>query len=111
MKLLIYILNQTEKLEALLCSLTEAKIPGATIIESTGMARALHKMENGPIVDSLRYLIDPEQEENHTLLMALKEEQVPIAKAAIRDVIGDLSKPNTGILFTLPIEDVEGIRF
>ncbi len=110
MKLVVFILHQSEKLEELLCSLSEAKISGATIIESTGMAQALYNMEEGAILGSLQFLLDPSREENHTILMVLKEEQVPIAKQAIRAVIGDLSQPNTGILFTLPIEDVEGLH-
>lgn len=110
MKCVIFILHQTEKLEALLYMLSKVQISGATIMESTGMAQTLFNSKNGAILDSLQFLLHPTNEENHTILMVLKEDQVPIAKQAIRDVIGDLSQPNTGILFTLPIEEVEGLR-
>lgn len=110
MKLVVFILHQTEKLEKLLCGLSDAKISGATIIESTGMAQALYNMEEGAFLESLRLFLDPSREENHTILMVLKEEQIPVAKQVIYEVIGDLSKPNTGILFTLPIDEVEGLH-
>lgn len=110
MKLVVFILNRLDKLEELLCKFSESKISGATIIESTGMAQALYSMEDGAFLGSLRFFLDPNKEENRTIFMVLKEEQVAVAKQAIREVVGDLSEPNTGILFTLPIEEVEGLH-
>ncbi len=110
MKLLVYILNQVDKLEELLCALSEAKISGATIVESTGMARALYNMEDGAFLGSLRLFLDPGRDENQMIFMVLNEEQVVTAKQTIREVIGDLSQPNTGIVFTLPIDEVEGLH-
>ena len=45
MKLLVFILDDVEKLETLLCALSEAKISGATIVESAGMARSCQLLE------------------------------------------------------------------
>jgi hypothetical protein len=42
--------------------------------------------------------------------MALKDEQVESAKEIVRGIIGDLSKPDTAVLFTLPILTAEGIE-
>ena len=83
---------------------------GATIINSTGMISKMAKhMENYPIFGSLRFLVDFDREENITIFMALKDEQVESVKKIVRNVIGDLSQPNTAVMFTLPILSVEGI--
>ena len=110
MKLVVLISNRIVMMENLLCGFSEAKISGATIIESTGMAQALYNMEDGAFLGSLRFFLDPAKEDNRTILMVLKEEQIPDVKRVINDVIGDLSEPNTGILFTLPIDEVEGLH-
>ena len=44
------------------------------------------------------------------IFMVLNDEQIQTVKAVIKDVIGDLSEPNTGILFTLPIDSVDGLH-
>lgn len=110
MKLVVFILNQVDKLEQLLCALSESKISGATIVESTGMARALYNMEDGAFLGSLRLFLNPEQDENRMIFMVLQEEQISVVRKVVTEVIGDLSKPNTGILFTLPIDSVEGLH-
>lgn len=110
MKALVFILNQVDKLEKLLCALSEAKISGATIVESTGMARALYNMEDGAFLGALRLFLDPDRDENRMIFMVLNDEQIVAAKKVIREVIGDLSQPNTGILFTLPLDEVEGLH-
>ena len=109
MQLLILVLNKVELLDLLLETLSEAGLRGGTILNSTGMARELSKDEDYPFFGSLRMILDPEREESKTIFMALKEEDIPVAKKAIRSVVGDFAKPDTGVMFTLPINDIEGI--
>ena len=42
-------------------------------------------------------------------MMALDDEQVSVARNVIVSIVGDLTKPNTGILFTVPIGYSEGV--
>ena len=109
MQLLILVLNRVELLDLILETLSEAGLRGGTILNSTGMARELSKDEDYPFFGSLRMILDPEREESKTIFMALKKEDVPVAKKAIRSVVGDFTKPDTGVMFTLPIDDIEGI--
>jgi len=112
MQLLLIVLNKIEKLDDLLEKLIEKGISGATILNSTGMVRQLAKhSEDYPIFGVLSYLIDLDREENKTIFMALKDEQVEQVKEVVRQVIGDLSQPDTAVLFTLPILSVEGVAF
>ena len=86
--------------------------PRATILNSTGMARELAKSNHDlPIFGNLRYIIDPEREESKTIFIVLKDEQVEEAKKIVRDVVGDISKPDTAVIFTLPVLSAEGVDF
>lgn len=110
MQLLVTVINKTEKLDDLLGELVDQGFTGATILSSTGMMRALAKnIENYPIFGTLRFLNDNDREESNTVFMVLRDEQVDTVKGIIRKTLGDLSQPDSAILFTLPVLSTEGI--
>ena len=111
MQLLLLVLNQVEKLEDLLKELMDQGITGATIINSTGMIKELADyLENQPIFGSPWISIAFDRKESKTIFMALNTEQVEKARSVIHQVIGDLSKPDTAVLFTLPLISIEGVE-
>lgn len=111
MQFLLMVLNKVEVLDTLLEKLMERGICGATILNSTGMVRELAKNnEDFPIFGTLRFLIDTDRKESKTVFMVLKDEKVEEAKKIIRQVVGDLSKPDSAVLFTLPVLSVEGVE-
>lgn len=111
MHLLVLIVNKVNKLEDLIVAFSKVGIKGATILDSYGMAKVLsnHK-EDLPLFGSLRMLLNEKRPFNKTIITVIKDEQVEPALSCIREVIGDLSKPNVGIVFTIPINYVEGLR-
>lgn len=109
MKLLVLVLNQVSALEPLLERFSKDGIRGATILNSNGMARALSERGGNAFLGSLRAVLSPDDTENRTLFAVLPEEQIAVALAAIEHVVGDLTKPNTGILFTVPVDFTKGI--
>lgn len=113
MQLMVLVLNKVEVLDTLLERFMENNICGATILNSTGMVRELAKSgDDFPIFGgSLRMLIDPERKESKTLFMVLTDEKAEQAKKIIREVVGDLSKPDTAVIFTLPVLSTEGVEF
>jgi hypothetical protein len=110
MKLMVLVLNKVEELEHILSKFELASIHGATILSSQGMAMALEGYMDGSFLGSLRAIMEPDREENKTVLTVLRDEQVPIAIEAIESVVGSLDVPNTGILFTVPIDYIKGIK-
>lgn len=110
MKLLVYVMNKVELQETFLVQLKDRGIKGATIIDSTGMGRVLAGNEDRDIIGSLKFLFDNPRAESRTFLMALEEEQVAVVMDIIDHVAGDLSRPNTGIVFTLPIDQIKGYK-
>ncbi len=110
MKLMVFVLNKVDVLNFLLEDMSQAGIKGATIINSTGMAMTLARQENSFIGSSLRAFFEVDRDDNRTILAVIHDEQLETARQVITDVVGDLSLPNTGILFTVPLDFVEGIR-
>lgn len=110
MKLMVYVLNDVHQLDKFLVALKEEKIKGATIINSTGMGRMLSESDDMNILGSLKFLFDGPRSESKVILMALEEEQIDVVLSVIDRIAGDLSKPNTGIVFTLPIDFIKGYK-
>lgn len=110
MQLLILILKKIELMEPLLKKLAESGVKGGTILEGTGMAKELVNMEDLPIFGMLRMLLAEDIKANSKVMMfVLNEEGVLTARSAIKEVIGDLNVPNSGIMFSVPITYVEGL--
>lgn len=110
MQLLILILKKVELMDDLIKQLAESGVKGGTILEAAGMAKALVNMEDLPIFGMLRHLLSDEDKTYCKVMMfVLKDEQVMATRETIKKVIGDLSVPNTGIMFSIPVTYVEGL--
>ncbi|MDD6467061.1 MAG: hypothetical protein PUF50_02645 [Erysipelotrichaceae bacterium] len=110
MQLLVLILKRVELMNDLLHELVEAGIKGGTILDGHGMGESLVDMEDIPMFGVLRQMLSNDDKESTKLLLfVVKDEQVVPTTQVIKRVVGDLSKPNTGILFSLPIYYCEGL--
>ncbi len=113
MKLFVLILNRTEKLDALMLAYANEKLCGATILDSMGMARELyssnHQEEEITFFGSIRnYLNDNERTKNKTILTVIRDDQQDAIIRVTEEIIGDFSEPDTGIMFTVPLDFVLG---
>ena len=92
--------------------LAKAGIRGGTAIDSIGMAKSISDMDSLPMIGVLRQILNGEDasQKGKTIFVAVHDEQVEAAKKAITSVTGDLSKPNAGVLFGVPITFAEGIN-
>jgi hypothetical protein len=110
MQLLVLILKKVELFDDLMKHLANGGVKGATIVEGTGMAEAIVNMEDLPMFGMLRrVLADEEKETSKVIMLVETDEQVIATRSIIKEVIGDLTAPNTGILFAVPITYVEGL--
>lgn len=107
MQMAIIILSRFEKLEELLFCLAEEGVRGATVIESSGMAKVLGR-EGGRFFQSLHLYI-PDREENRTIFTVVPDEQVPLVERVLTEVVGDLSDPDTAVLFCVPVGYTAGL--
>lgn len=110
MQLLVLILKHVELMDELIRELAEAGVHGGTILDGTGMASTLANMEDVPVFGILRRVLsDEERELSKVMLFVMKDEQAVEARTIIKKVTGDLTGPNTGIMFSVPITYVEGL--
>lgn len=112
MQLLFLVIKRVELVDDIMKELAKAGIQGGTAIDSQGMASSISDMDSLPMIGVLREILNGEDssEKGKTIFVAVKDEQVETAKQAIIKVTGDLSKPNAGVLFGVPISFAEGIK-
>ena len=106
MELFVLILNRVELLDDVLSYFVEAGISGATVIDSVGMGRIIATM---PIFAGFRDLMVGNRPTNKTILAVVDGGVVPELIAGVERIVGDLAVPGTGLVFTLPVNHVQGI--
>lgn len=108
-QLLFVVLNKTKVLNKLLCTLNNNGIKGATVITTSGMACALASAEETMSFSPFKMMSSGVSEHNKTILMVVDEEQIPIVRQIVSDMVGGLSKPNSAFMFAVPTTFVDGI--
>ncbi|MFA6626953.1 MAG: hypothetical protein WCQ80_01150 [Bacilli bacterium] len=111
MKLLVLVLNKVECLEKMLKEFASNNISGATIISSTGMVHELMNSEDIGIIGSFRHFLNSQRKENKTIFMVVHEEKIPQVYQAIERTVGSLDLPDTGVIFTLSVDDFKGFKY
>lgn len=110
MHMLVLVIKNVELVDELVRELVEAGLQGGTILDSTGMAGVIEGMDDAPVFDMLRHVLEEDDgEDSKTMFFVVDDEELQKAKTIIRKVAGDLNQPNTGIMFSLPVEFVEGL--
>jgi len=108
-KLLVFVLNKEEYLEDVLAAFIEAEISGATVLDSEGMGKLL--TYEVPLFADFREFMKGNKPYNKTIFSVVKEEaKIKTLEKLIEEICGDLSKGGTGILFTIPVDYVKGLR-
>lgn len=113
MKLFVLILNRTEKLDDLMAAFAREKICGATILDSTGMARELygahHAEEEISFFGSIRkYLTDDSRKTSKTVLTVIPDDKLSDVVRITERVVGDFGEPDVGIMFAVPLDFARG---
>ena len=114
MQLMVIILKNYDRLDPLLTRFADYGVYGATILNSSGMASELaanHDEDEFLFLGAFRTILNKEREQSKTIIMVVKDEQVDDLRDITNEVVGDLSLPNTGILFTTPITSIYGGSF
>jgi len=111
--LLVLILDDVAKLKSILDAWEKVGVPGITILHSVGFQRAKGWLGRAdlPFTATLRDLLHAEEVHNRTLLSVIEDEEVlERAIQAAAQVIGDFSAPHSGILFSVPLGQVMGLK-
>lgn len=110
MEVIVVVLNETDVLNELLTKFMEKDIKGATVIDSGGMGHLI--AHNYPMFAMFAELED-ERENNSKTIFVVSDDTTDRDRvtAALEEVLGDLSEPNTAIVFSLPVNYARGISF
>lgn len=108
MKLLIAVVNDTERIEEVLERFYEIGVTGATIVDSEGMGHVLS--QDPPAFAGLQSLVARTRPQNTTLFSVIHDEAtVARALEILEDVCGSFDGPATGVAFTVPVDRAIGV--
>ena len=112
MHLLVNVLEQTEHLPALLEEFVKIGVTGTTVLDSIGMGRILlESQKDVPAIAVIKEVLGKGKPSNKTIFAVIdNKETLQKAIHVVRSVCGNLSEPGKGILFTLPLDFVEGLK-
>jgi nitrogen regulatory protein P-II 1 len=113
LKLIILITSRTAHTLDLGNAWQRAGASGVTVLEGYGLRRLQEKVgirDDLPLIPSLSALLRQQEESSFLLLALVSDEAVkPIYDATI-GLLGDLTLPDNGVIFTMDVGDVLGIR-
>jgi nitrogen regulatory protein PII len=109
MDLLVCVINEPSKVDEILEAFLEIGVTGATVLDSQGMGTTL--VEDVPIFAGFRNVLAGVGKPNKTIFSVVKDrETVERAVASIEKICGSFERPSTGIVFTIPVGFVKGLR-
>jgi len=111
MFLIVLVVNDPYICQDLLKSWKEAGVPGATIIDSLGLRKALSRIirDNLPLMPSFDDIEQDEETRNRTVFSVVPDhETVERVKAATETILGPLKQQDTGFLFVVSVKEAYG---
>jgi len=108
MVLLVCMLKDYRLLEDILLGFLEIGVTGATVFDARGMGQIIGS--ELPIFAALRGLFPGSAVDTHLLLTVATRETAQAALALIERLAGPLDSPGAGIAFTLPLEEIRGLK-
>ena len=113
MYLIILFLHNPDLLGELMEAWDQEGVNGATILFSVGMGQFLEKLglrDDIPLIPSLEDFYEASEKLSRTIMATVKEEAlIDRIVAATQRVMGDLNKPETGMLLVLPVLKAYGL--
>ncbi|HHT63337.1 MAG TPA: P-II family nitrogen regulator [Clostridia bacterium] len=107
MNMLVLILEDDDKVDEVLLTMSDLGIRGATLIDSAGMGAILRAQF--PFTHEMRNLMQSKKIANKTILTVINNQEL-LRKTinALKSQL-NLDQPGTGIMFVVPVTEVYGI--
>lgn len=111
MYMVMFVLDDPGLLDQALSAWDEIGLTGVTVIESTGINRLRRARQVGAsFMAGINRLISGDLEMHYTLFAIVRgEETVQQCVIAAERVVGDLNKPNSGVLAAWPLSYIKGV--
>ena len=107
-ELMVIILEDEDRLQALLQGLYDAEVPGVTVIDSVGGYRTHSWLEDIGL-GGIANLFQSRANTQKMLLSVMEGDSVGGAIAAAEQAVGGFGRPESGILFTIPVGRTVGL--
>jgi nitrogen regulatory protein PII len=111
--MVLLIVDDLNLYPAVLDAWDAAKVPGITILESTGLGKVREEYyrDDIPMMPALSDLFRSRERRHRTIFSVVEgEERVDQLVVITQKIMGDLNKPNSGVLFVLPVARVVGLH-
>jgi len=112
MNVLFIVLNETDYLDEILDAFVEIGVKGATILDSQGMGSAITNSGRGkePFFGGIRSFLENARPYNKTIFTVIEGEYLlQQAINTVKNIVGDMSKPGVGLMFSLPVGNIYGM--
>lgn len=113
MYLILFVLNDPDKVEKVLRAWEQAGVSGVTILPSTGLGRIRQKeglRDDLPLLPSLEDFYHHQSNISNTLFTVVDSEALAQKVLQATELtVGNLDKPGNGILVILPTVSVHGL--
>jgi hypothetical protein len=110
MYVLFMVLDDSTKLNDVLLAWKGAGVKGVTVVESTGLNRVLPRLEPQSAFAGFSHFFGSGRVGHNTLFAVIDELDVAeTAVTATEAILGDLTQPNTGIIFAVPVAKAWGL--
>ena len=108
MQMVVLVLDNLEHSAAILEAWEEVGTSGVTILESTGLGRLnrqrMSMRDDLPLMPSLSSVLATREEHHRTIFTIVdSDEMVDRLFEVTQEITGDLTAPNRGIMFVLPV--------
>lgn len=110
MNILFLVLNNINYLNNILKTLKDAGITGGTIIDSKGMFHTLKDNNDPSILESFKMFLEDPRPDSKTIFFIVNDSDMEKAKKIIDTCVGGIDTPNTGIMFSLKLDFVAGLK-
>lgn len=108
--LLVVILHNLDLLPDLLDAWKQAGIPGVTLLPSAGGFQAAKQFQRGGLASLLKIFESNSPHQRMLLSLIDNDETLAIAISEAERVVGGFDRPNSGILFTIPVGKALGLQ-
>lgn len=108
MEAVFIVLNKPELIKDVLSLFLDYEIHGATVLDSAGMGHLIANQT--PMFSMFAGLSNAEEDNSKTIFTIVKNDhERDLALNALEQVVGDLSEPDSAILFTVPVGFQKGL--
>ena len=107
-ELMVIILDDASRLQALLKGLYDVGVPGVTVLDSAGGYQTQSWLENLGL-GGIANLIQNRDKSQRMILAVMEKDILDGAIAAAEQAVDGFGRPNSGLLFTIPVGHTVGL--